>query len=129
MDSLSKVEHRLKGRAARSMAATNGLVLALDVAMVALSCALCAQGVIDFGQAFVCVAALMSSFGPVIAVANLGSGLQQTLAAERASSICSTSNRKPGRSSTVARWIRSLAQPPRTSISHTAAARCSGRVP
>ena len=80
MDSLSKVEHRLKGRAASSMAATNGLVLALDVAMVALSCALCAQGVIDFGQAFVCVAALMSSFGPVIAVANLGSGLQQTLA-------------------------------------------------
>ena len=80
MDSLSKVEHRLKGRAARSVAATNGLVLALDVAMVALSCALCAQGVIDFGQAFVCVAALMSSFGPVIAVANLGSGLQQTLA-------------------------------------------------
>lgn len=80
MDSLSKVEHRLKGRAARSMAATNGLVLALDVAMVALSCVLCAQGVIDFGQAFVCVAALMSSFGPVIAVANLGSGLQQTLA-------------------------------------------------
>ena len=80
MDSLSKVEDRLKGRAARSMAATNGLVLALDVAMVALACALCAQGVIDSGQAFVCVAALMSSFGPVIAVANLGSGLQQTLA-------------------------------------------------
>ena len=80
MDSLSKVEDRLKGRAARSMAATNGLVLGLDVAMVALACALCAHGVIDSGQAFVCVAALMSSFGPVIAVANLGSGLQQTLA-------------------------------------------------
>ena len=80
MDSLSKVEDRLKGRAARSMAATNGLVLGLDVAMVALTCALCAHGVIDSGQAFVCVAALMSSFGPVIAVANLGSGLQQTLA-------------------------------------------------
>ena len=80
MDSLSKVEDRLKGRAARSMAATNGLVLGLDVAMVALACALCTHGVIDSGQAFVCVAALMSSFGPVIAVANLGSGLQQTLA-------------------------------------------------
>lgn len=80
MDSLSKVERRLKSRAARSMAATNGLVLALDVAMVALACVLCAQGVIDSGQAFVCVAALMSSFGPVIAVANLGSGLQQTFA-------------------------------------------------
>ena len=80
MDSLSKVEDRLKGRAARSMAATNGLVLGLDVAMVAIACALCTHGVIDSGQAFVCVAALMSSFGPVIAVANLGSGLQQTLA-------------------------------------------------
>ena len=80
MDALSKVEDRLKGRAARSMAATNGLVLGLDVAMVALAATLCAQGAIDAGQAFACVAALMSSFGPVIAVANLGSGLQQTLA-------------------------------------------------
>ena len=80
MDALSKVEDRLKGRAARSMAATNGLVLGLDVAMVVLAATLCAQGAIDAGQAFACVAALMSSFGPVIAVANLGSGLQQTLA-------------------------------------------------
>ena len=80
MDTLSKVEDRLKGRAARSMAATNGLVLGLDVAMVVFAATLCAQGAIDAGQAFACVAALMSSFGPVIAVANLGSGLQQTLA-------------------------------------------------
>ncbi|MDO5791758.1 MAG: thiol reductant ABC exporter subunit CydC [Coriobacteriia bacterium] len=80
MESLSKVEDRLKSRAARSMAATNGLVLGLDVAMMAFAATLCAQGTIDAGQAFVCAAALMSSFGPVIAVANLGSGLQQTLA-------------------------------------------------
>ena len=37
-------------------------------------------GMLDFGCAVVACAALMSSFGPVIAVANLGSTLQQTLA-------------------------------------------------
>ena len=80
MRGFSKVERRLKSRAAWSMAATNGLVLALDVAMVLLAGSLWVAGVIDAGQAFVAVAALMSSFGPVIAVANLGSTLQQTLA-------------------------------------------------
>ena len=80
MAAFSGVERRLKSRAARAMAATNGLVLALDVAMVMLAGALCGSGVVDAGQAFVAIAALMSSFGPVIAVANLGSTLQQTLA-------------------------------------------------
>ncbi len=80
MAAFSGVERRLKSRAARAMAATNGLVLALDVVMVMLAGALCGSGVVDAGQAFVAIAALMSSFGPVIAVANLGSTLQQTLA-------------------------------------------------
>ena len=80
MDAFACVERRLKSRGAMSMALTNGLVLALDVAMVALAGGLCLANVIDAGQAFVAVAALMSSFGPVIAVANLGTTLQQTLA-------------------------------------------------
>lgn len=80
MRGFARVERRLKSRAARSMAATNGLVLALDIAMVALAGSLWSAGVVDAGQAFVALAALMSSFGPVIAVANLGSTLQQTLA-------------------------------------------------
>ena len=80
MDGLFEVESRLKTRASWSMAATNALVLVLDVAMALAAGALCIAGEINAGQALVATAALMSSFGPVIAVANLGSTLQQTLA-------------------------------------------------
>ena len=80
MDELARAEARLKGRGALAMSLTNGLVLALDVAMVLASGALCSSGAIAPDGALVATAALMSSFGPVIAVANLGSTLQQTLA-------------------------------------------------
>ena len=80
MAAYAHTERKLKGRTARFMAATNGLVLALDVCMVLASGALCLAGEIGPEQALVAIAALMSSFGPVIAVANLGSTLQQTLA-------------------------------------------------
>lgn len=80
MGALARVEERLKGRGALAMSLTNGLVLALDVAMVLASGTLCVSGAIGPDAALVATAALMSSFGPVIAVANLGSTLQQTLA-------------------------------------------------
>ena len=80
MEDLYGVEKHLKSRSAWMSSATNALVLALDVAMVLIAGALCTAGSIDAGQALVAIAALMSSFGPVIAVANLGTTLQQTLA-------------------------------------------------
>ena len=80
MDSLIRVEERLKGRTAIAMAATGAVVLALDMGMLLASMHLVNYGMLDFGCAVVACAALMSSFGPVIAVANLGSTLQQTLA-------------------------------------------------
>lgn len=80
MDDLARAERRLKGRGALAMSLTNGLVLALDAIMVLVSGALSTAGVIGPDAALVATAALMSSFGPVIAVANLGSTLQQTLA-------------------------------------------------
>lgn len=80
MDSLIRVEARLKGRTAIAMAATGAAVLALDMGMLLASMHLVNYGMLDFGCAVVACAALMSSFGPVIAVANLGSTLQQTLA-------------------------------------------------
>lgn len=80
MSDLARVEERLKGRGAVSMAATNGLVLALDAGMALFAGSLAAAGMLDAGAAVVATAALMSSFDPVIAVANLGSTLQQTLA-------------------------------------------------
>ena len=80
MRELSRAEAKLKGRAAVAMSATGAVVLGLDMGMVLLSMHLANYGLLDFGCAMVAAVALMSSFGPVIAVANLGSTLQQTLA-------------------------------------------------
>ena len=80
MSSLAKVEGRLKDRTAVAMAATGAVVLALDMGMLLAAMHLANGGVVAFGPAAIACAALMSSFGPVIAVANLGSTLQQTLA-------------------------------------------------
>ncbi len=80
MDHLSRVEGKLKGRTAIAMSATGAVVLALDMGMLLAAMHLANYGMVDFASALVATAALMSSFGPVIAVANLGSTLQQTLA-------------------------------------------------
>lgn len=80
MSDLAKVEGRLKDRTAVAMAATGAVVLALDMGMLLAAMYLANGGTIAFGPAAIACAALMSSFGPVIAVANLGSTLQQTLA-------------------------------------------------
>ena len=60
---------------------TGAIILLLDAGMLALAGQLCSTGVIGFDGALVSVVALMSSFGPVIALANLGTGLQNTFAA------------------------------------------------
>ena len=80
MRGLADVERSLKGKTALFIAGTGAVVMAFDIAMVAASTHLVAAGMITFSQALLATAALMSSFGPVIAVANLGSTLQQTLA-------------------------------------------------
>ena len=80
MSDLAKVEGRLKDRTAVAMAATGAVVLALDMGMLLAAMHLANGGTIAFGPAAIACAALMPSFGPVIAVANLGSTLQQTLA-------------------------------------------------
>ena len=80
MVNLAGVERRLKGRTALFMALVGAVVIVCDVAMLLVSAALVMQGDIGVGAAVLATTALMSSFGPVIAVANLGSTLQQTLA-------------------------------------------------
>ena len=80
MSDLAKVEGRLKDRTAVAMAATGAVVLALDMGMLLAAMHLANSGAVAFGPAAIACAALLSSFGPVIAVANLGSTLQQTLA-------------------------------------------------
>lgn len=80
MGAHEEVERVQKGRTAFFMAATNGVVFAFDVAVIVAAGALVATGQLSGGAALVAITALMSSFGPVIAVANLGTTLQQTLA-------------------------------------------------
>lgn len=80
-DSLGEKEKKLKGVAGTNVAITSGVILVLDILMVFASAWLFSKGKIDAGGAVVSVVALMSSFGPVIALANLGTGLQNTIAA------------------------------------------------
>jgi len=81
MASLASTERTLKGRSANAMAASGAVVLALDVAMIALAMMFVMQGTLEFGRAVMAAGTFMASFGPLLAVAALGSTLQQTLAA------------------------------------------------
>lgn len=78
---LAAHEGRMKRTAAFNAAVTNALILAFDLAMLFAAAALCMAGRLGFAGAAVATVALMSSFGPVVALANLGAGLQNTFAA------------------------------------------------
>lgn len=80
-DELSGDERKLKKAAAKNTAFTNGVILLFDLSMLALSSYLNLKGIISFDGVVVPTMALMSSFGPVIALAALGSTLQHTFAA------------------------------------------------
>ena len=80
-DELSSQERRLKLAGGTAQAVTGGIILLLDAGMLALAAGLAQSGTIGFDGCLIAVVALMSSFGPVIALANLGTGLQNTFAA------------------------------------------------
>lgn len=75
-DALSKDDERMKRRAGKNTAVTNLVILFFDFGMLFLSAVLC-----DFSETLICTLALMSSFGPCVALAALGSTLQNTFAA------------------------------------------------
>ena len=75
-DNLSKNEERMKRTAGRNTAVTNTVILIFDLAMLFLSAEL-----VGFEGCLITTLALMSSFGPVVALAALGSTLQNTFAA------------------------------------------------
>ena len=76
-DALASEEEKLKRTAGHSAALTNTVILIFDLAM------LFAASALDIAPAAALAAtvALMSSFGPVVALANLGATLQPTFAA------------------------------------------------
>ena len=75
-DNLSKDEERMKRTAGRNTAVTNTVILVFDLAMLFLS-----ASQVGFEGCLITTLALMSSFGPVVALAALGSTLQNTFAA------------------------------------------------
>ena len=75
-DNLSRDEERMKRTAGRNTAVTNTVILVFDLAMLFLSAKL-----VGFEGCMIATLALMSSFGPVVALAALGSTLQNTFAA------------------------------------------------
>lgn len=80
-DELSADEKRMKAISGRNMAVTNTVILLFDIAILFASALLYQNGEIGFDGVLIPVIALMSSFGPVVALANLGSTLQNTFAA------------------------------------------------
>ncbi|VYS96624.1 putative ABC transporter ATP-binding protein [uncultured Blautia sp.] len=75
-DCLSEDEKRMKQTAGRNTAVTNTVILIFDLGMLFLSASL-----VGFEGCLIVTLALMSSFGPVIALASLGATLQNTFAA------------------------------------------------
>lgn len=75
-DELSRDEERMKRTAGRNTAVTNTVILIFDLTMLFLSAKLT-----GFEGCLITTLALMSSFGPVVALAALGSTLQNTFAA------------------------------------------------
>ena len=75
-DALSEDEERMKRTAGRNTAVTNTVILLFDLVMLFLSAKL-----VGFEGSLITTLALMSSFGPVVALAALGATLQNTFAA------------------------------------------------
>lgn len=71
-DGLSEDEARMKRTSGRNQAITNTVILVFDLAMLFIATILYMDGRISFPGVLLPTIALMSSFGPVVALANLG---------------------------------------------------------
>lgn len=80
-DELSAIDKKMKIVSGRNMAVTNTVILLFDLVMILTSEILLQKGQITFEKVLLANFALMSSFGPTAALANLGSTLQNTFAA------------------------------------------------
>ena len=80
-DALSQEEEKMKAGAGVNAAVTGTVILTFSAAMLFCSAWLYLRGAVGFDGVLTATVAMMSSFGPVVALANLGSSLQNTLAA------------------------------------------------
>lgn len=80
-DSLSMVQSKMSDMTGINSAITNTVILFFDLLMLLICAILFSNGLIGLDGVIIPTIAMMSSFGPVSALANLGSTLQNTLAA------------------------------------------------
>ena len=80
-DGLAAREEQMKRVAGQNTAVTGCTILLFDLGMLLLSSRLYQQGAVGFDGVLIPTLALFSSFGPAVALANLGSTLQSTFAA------------------------------------------------
>ncbi len=80
-DELAVTEEEMKRISGRNMAVTNTVILFFDLLMLFTAAVLMQKGMIAFDGVLIPTIALMGSFGPVVALASLGSTLQNTFAA------------------------------------------------
>ena len=80
-DALSTDEEKMKAISGRNTAITNTVILLFDLTMLCASVALYRNGLVGYEGVLIPTIALMSSFGPCVALAALGSTLQNTFAA------------------------------------------------
>ncbi|MDD6919665.1 MAG: ABC transporter ATP-binding protein [Eubacteriales bacterium] len=78
---LAKLESKMKTNIGINISITNTTILLFDVLILMSSVYLYSNQIINFSGILIPFIALMSSFGPCVALANLGSTLQNTLAA------------------------------------------------
>lgn len=79
-DELSKKQQKMSENTGFNAAITNSAILIFDLIMLFAAIGLYNSGAVELSGVVIPVIALMSSFGPVVALANLGSTLQNTLA-------------------------------------------------
>ncbi len=80
-EALETDEERMKQTMGKNLAGTNSMILLFDLVMLFNAAVLYQNGKIGFDGVLIATVGLMSSFGPAVALANLGATLQNTFAA------------------------------------------------
>jgi len=79
-DRMNDCQEKMKRVTGLNMAVTNTAIMVFDFLMLLSASYLYKEGIIAFDGIVIATLALMSSFGPVVALANLGTTLQNTFA-------------------------------------------------
>ena len=77
---LSKIQKELAEAEGRQRGFTNGAIQLFSYGMLLLTLILYSNSIIEFEAVVICTVAMMSSFGPVVALSALSNNLNQTLA-------------------------------------------------